>query len=135
MAHNTVTQSHPIPMPKHSGLLKRNGRFYLNVRVPQDLRSLYGQKEIIRKSLGTCDAREAISLVRFEAYKLDSEFEAKRRELKSVEALPTIQTISDREAHDMVFRWFIQLEKTSQDWWDKEGSTFDESDTELPLGK
>ncbi len=89
--------------------------------------------DVIRKSLDTSDPREAISRVRFEAYKLDSEFETKRRELKSVESPPTIQTISDREAHEMVFRWFIQLEKTSQDWWDKEGSTFDESDTELAL--
>ena len=120
-------------MPKHSGLLQRKGRFYLNVRVPKDLRSLYGQKDIIRKSLDTSDPREAISRVRFEAYKLDSKFEAKRRELKSVESPPTIRTITDREAHEMVFRWFIQLEKTSEDWWDREGSTFDESDTELAL--
>jgi hypothetical protein len=33
-------------MPKHSGLLKRKGRYYLNSRVPKDLRSLYGKQEV-----------------------------------------------------------------------------------------
>jgi hypothetical protein len=65
-------------MPRQSYLLERNGRFYLNMRVPKDLRSAYRNEEIIRKSLHTSDRREAISLVRFEAFKLDSEFEAKR---------------------------------------------------------
>jgi integrase len=123
MSHKPVTHSRPIPMPKHSGLLKRKGRFYLNVRVPKELRAAYGKQEIIRKSLGTSDPREAISRLRYEAFKLDSEFKAKQRELGKVEPPPTVLAISDREAHDLVFRWLIDQEKLSQDWWDKEGSS------------
>jgi hypothetical protein len=133
MSYNTVTHSRPIPMPRQSGLLERNGRFYLNMRVPKDLRALYGKKEIIRKSLDTSDRAEAISRVRFEAYKLDSEFEAKRRELKQVSISAPVLALNDREAHELVFRWFIDQEKVSQDWWDREGSKFDEVDTELAL--
>ncbi len=84
MSHITVTQSQPIPMPRQSGLLERRGRFYLNMRVPKELRSLYGKKEVIRKSLNASDRSEAISRVRYEAFKLDAEFKAKERELKLV---------------------------------------------------
>ena len=31
--------THLIPMPRHSGLLELNGRFYLNIRLPNDLRA------------------------------------------------------------------------------------------------
>jgi len=133
MTHIIVTQTRPIPMPRQSGLLERKGRFYLNMRVPKDLRSLYGKKEIIRKSLDTSDRGEAISRVRFEAFKLDSEFEAKRRELKNAQPPPAVLTIDDREAHALVCRWFIKQEKLSQDWWEKEGSKFEETDTEETL--
>jgi hypothetical protein len=53
-------------MPKHSGLLKRNDRFYLNMRVPKDLRPLYGKKEIIRKSPDTSERGEAIMPIELE---------------------------------------------------------------------
>ena len=133
MSHKPVTHSRPIPMPRQSGLLERNGRFYLNMRVPKDLRPLYGKKETIRKSLHTSDRGEAISLVRFEACKLDSDFQTKRRELKQLQNPSPLRSISDREAHDLVFRWFIDQEKLSEDWWDKEGSKFDEEDAALAL--
>jgi len=50
-----IEEIDPIPMPKYSGLLKRKGRFSLNVRVPKDLLFLYVQKKIIRKSLVKSD--------------------------------------------------------------------------------
>src|ERR1700722_11788754 len=99
MSHNSVTHSRPIPMPRQSGLLERNGRFYLNMRVPKDLRALYGKKEIIRKSLDTSNRAEAISRVRYKAFKVDSDFEAKRRELKNAQPFPTVLKIDDREVH------------------------------------
>ena len=133
MSHTTVTHSQPIPMPKHSGLLKRNGRYYLNVRVPKELRSLYGKKDVIRKSLGTSDQREAISLVRYEAFKLDSEFAAKRREKESAKPLPIVRTLNDREAHEMVFQWFIKQEKLSENWYFETASKMDAVDSELVL--
>ena len=125
MSHITDTQSRPIPMPRHSGLLCRKGRYYLNIRVPNDLRPLYGKQEIIRKSLGTSDHREAISKVRFEAFKLDAEFAEKRREneqaRRTAGALPQLREISEQEAHALVFRWFIGAEKLADDWWQTDG--------------
>lgn len=55
MSHTPVTQSQPLPMPRHSGLLERNGRYYLNRRVPRELLSLYHNQKVIRKSLRTSD--------------------------------------------------------------------------------
>jgi hypothetical protein len=103
-------------MPKHTGLLKRNGRYYINVRVPKDLRAVY-KTEIIRKSLKTSDHREAINLVRYEAFALDADFAAKRREMKSSQPLPIITALSDREAHEMVSRWLVEHEKLSDQWY------------------
>ncbi len=125
MSYITVTHSQPIPMPKHTGLLKRNGRYYLNVRVPKDLRSVYGM-EIIRKSLKTSGRREAINQLHYEAFALDSDFKAKRREMESAQPLPTVRTISDREAHEMVFGWFIQQETLSEQWYLETGCKMDE---------
>jgi len=119
MSHTTVTQSQPIPMPRHSGLLESKGRFHLNMRMPKELRSLYGKKEIIRKSFDTSDRSEAISRVRYEAFKLDAEFAERRRELKTAETPTAIREISDGDAHNIVFNWFINLEKLSQEWCDK----------------
>ena len=53
MAHKTDTQSCPVPMPRESFLLRRDGHYYLNRRVPTELRPLYGKTEFIRKSLKT----------------------------------------------------------------------------------
>jgi hypothetical protein len=120
-------------MPKHSGLLRRGNRYYLNFRVPKALRPLYGKSEFVRKSLGTSDPREAISLVRYEAFKLESEFKAKRREMETAEPPSTLRTLGDKEAHEMVFRWFIEQEKLSEEWWVATGCKMDEVDAESVL--
>ena len=41
MSHTNDTQIQPIPMPRHSGLIYRKGRAYLNIRIPKDIRHLY----------------------------------------------------------------------------------------------
>lgn len=112
-------------MPRQSGLLSRKGRYYLNIRVPKDLRPLYGKRDIIRKSLDTSDYREAVSLVRFEAFKLDAEFSAKRREIAAAKRAsqppPELSEVSDREAHEIVTGFFVGLEKLSHEWWEDDG--------------
>ncbi len=50
-------------MPRHTHLMRRGSRYYLNVKVPTDLRHVL-KKEIIRKSLGTSDYGTAIQRVR-----------------------------------------------------------------------
>ncbi len=112
-------------MPRQSGLLLRKGRYYLNIRVPTELRPLYGKKDIFRKSLDTSDFREAVSRIRFEAFKLEAEFEEKRRESLrakvAAEPAECLREISDQAAHALVFRWFIEQETLSQEWWENDG--------------
>jgi len=116
-------------MPKHTGLLKRNGRYYMNRRVPKDLHAVYGTK-VIRKSLKTSDHREAISQLHYEAFALDAEFTAKRREMKSSLPLPKVSALSDREAHEMVSRWLVEREKLSEQWYFEIISKMDEQEVE-----
>jgi hypothetical protein len=95
------------------------------MRVPIDLLPLYGKTEVIRRSLGTSNRQEAIHLVRFEAYKLDAEFRAKRREMeartRAEQQRPKMLEIGDRDAHDIAVQWLISLERETQDWWEQSG--------------
>jgi hypothetical protein len=48
---------------RHPRLQKRGSRYFLRVKVPTDLRSAIGKREI-RKALGTSEPREALKRVR-----------------------------------------------------------------------
>lgn len=106
-------------MPRHTHLLRRGSRYYLNVKIPKDLRAAFG-KELIRKALDTSDPNEAARLVRFESFRLDAEFAAKRREQREAierQVKPASPLkISDREAHDIVCEFFVNLEKLAEQW-------------------
>lgn len=71
-------------MPRHLGVLRRGGRYYLNFRVPTDLRAAYGKRGIIRKSLGTSDSGgcQQSPLRGFEAFRLEAGFNENGRRLK-----------------------------------------------------
>jgi len=64
-------------VPKHPRLQKRGSRFFLRVKVPTDLRSAVGKREI-RKALGTSEPREALKRVRQASAETDAMFEALR---------------------------------------------------------
>ena len=64
-------------MPKHPRLQKRGSRYFLRVKVPTDLRSVIGKREI-RKALGTSDPREALKAVRKASAETDAMFDALR---------------------------------------------------------
>jgi hypothetical protein len=49
-------------MPRHTHLLRGGSQYYVNVRVPRDLRGVVG-KDIVRRSLHTSDPREAVRRV------------------------------------------------------------------------
>ncbi len=103
-------------MPRQTGLLCRKGRYYLNIRVPKEVRPFYGKTQIIRKALGTSDYREAVREARYRAFEAESEFEAKRKILPTravVAEREKLHLLSDREAHNLVFRFLIGLEKIS----------------------
>jgi integrase len=114
-------------MPRHTGLLRRGSRYYLNVRVPKDLREAFG-KECIRESLATSDPHEAARLVRFKGFKLDTQFTDMRRKLSAAEHAKTERenrlkrvSLTDQEAHELVCKFLISMEKLSEDWWEKTG--------------
>ena len=64
-------------MPRHTHLLRRGSQYYVNVRVPKDLRGILN-KEIIRRSLQTSDLGEAVRRVRLESVRIHDEFETLR---------------------------------------------------------
>jgi integrase len=120
MSHNAVTQRLEKPM---SYMLKRNGRYYLNLRVPTELRQFY-KTVVIRESLHTSDYRKAAEEVRFEVARYTAEFQTKREQIRASRATEprvTFREMSDQEAHRLVLRWFIGMEKKSAEWWEKDG--------------
>lgn len=62
---------------RHPRLQKRGSRYFLRVKVPPDLRSAVGKREI-RKALGTSEPREALKRVRQASAETDAMFEALR---------------------------------------------------------
>ena len=120
MSHTPVTLTQPIPMPRHTHLLRRGSQYYVNVRVPKDLRGLL-KKSHIRKSLGTSDSREAVQRVRIESVRIHDEFEQMRAKLRAANKEPRdVSAISEGDAYKIALRYFNALEKMSEDWWENE---------------
>src|SRR5262249_262043 len=120
VSHRTVTLTQPIPMPRHTHLLRRGSQYYVNVRVPKDLRGIL-KKDIIRKSLHTSDPNEAVRRVRFESVKIHDEFESLRAKSDAPKTQPRdLCAIREREAYNIAFRYFTGLEKMSEHWWENE---------------
>ena len=122
-------------MPRQSGMLCREGVYYFNMRVPKDLRSLY-REEFIRRSLRTSDYHEAVREARYRAFATDAEFAEKRRKLqaeKNGSERAKLRELSQREALNLVSRYLVDLEKTSEKWWEEEGDKFDAEDREISL--
>jgi hypothetical protein len=126
VSHPTVTLTPPIPMPRHTHLLRRGSQYYVNVRVPKDLRSIL-KKDIIRKSLHTSDSREAVRRVRLESLRIHAEFENMRTKSGAEETQPRDSSaMSEHEAYNIASRYFIGLEKMSEQWWEDEASKLEE---------
>jgi integrase len=122
MSHTTVTLSQPIPMPRHTHLMQRGRRFYLNVRVPKDLRPIL-KKENIRKSLGTSDHAAAVQGVLLASLKQHTEFAELRAKLRAAKSdVPqNIERLSDDDAYRLMVKFLIQEERQSEEWWEAEG--------------
>jgi hypothetical protein len=94
-------------------LHKRGTKWYLRVRVPDDLRPIVGKGEVWR-SLRTSDASLARNLVRAESLKVSAEFDEARRKLRA--ALPstakaTPVDLTDAEVWQLVARFFASAER------------------------
>jgi hypothetical protein len=123
-------------MPRHTHLLRRGSRYYVNVKVPKDLRGVL-KKDIIRKALKTSDPREAARRVRLEALRVHTDFENERAKLrgrgKSPNGTKLLCTVSDGEARSMALRWFAHLEELAEWWWSHQGIDLSEIDFEETL--
>lgn len=76
MPHVDATQTKDN-LPVCEFLIRRNGRYSIRRRIPQDLVAHYGKAEIT-KALGTSDPKVAAQLCRTEAVRLDQEWDAIR---------------------------------------------------------
>jgi hypothetical protein len=113
-------------MPRHTHLLRRGSQYYVNVRVPKDLRGILN-KEIIRRSLQTSDLGEAVRRVRLESVRIHDEFETLRAKSRPEKTQPTsLSAISEREAYTIALRYFTGLEKMSEHWWENEAPKLEE---------
>jgi hypothetical protein len=78
---------------RHPRLQKRGSRYFLRVKVPTDLRSAVGKREV-RKALGTSEPREALKRVRQASAETDAMFEALRGKVAAnVAALAPASTV------------------------------------------
>jgi hypothetical protein len=126
MSHQTDTLTQPIPMPRQTHLLRRGSRYYLNVKVPKDLRAVFKQP-IIRKALNTSDPHEAARRVRFESLRVHADFENEQTKLRADTVLPKqLSAISTGDAYDLVFRYFKGLEEMSEHWWENKARKLNE---------
>ena len=113
-------------MPGYSRLFRRGATYYFRVGVPNELRKAIGKTEII-KSLRTTNFQEAKRLVAFESADADARFISARGKLKPIEqSLIHVPALSDAEIHRLVFEWFIDIEKHSEEWWATSGQSLDE---------
>ena len=131
-------------MPKHPHILKRDGRYYYRRRIPADLvqAGCYGKAKDIKRSLKTGDLATANRLAMTEAVRLDTEFDAKRRELRQAApfakfaiaansgdspATRKLSDLSEIERRDFIIRAFIAHEKqeTGCRSWDSDPVTRD----------
>lgn len=115
MTHYTVTPDSNSPMPRQQGLLQRGSRWYLNIRVPKDLREALG-KEHVRQALDTSDYKEARRKTSFELARWMAHFEEQRNKLARMNPITAtgkprpLGVVDDQEAFAMVLRFFVQLE-------------------------
>ncbi len=96
-------------MAKQPRLHRRGARFYVRVRVPDDLRDIIGRREI-KYSLGTADYREALERVRLASATIDGQFAEARRKA----TIEPTRTLTEFEAEQLVLRWFHVADRKSE---------------------
>jgi len=101
-------------MPREPGLLRRNGIYYLNIRIPKRLLPLYGGREFIRKTLQTSDYKMASLRAKRARLKLQQKEEARKQREEALAALPPRERrLTEARRNEFVRRYFIELERAS----------------------
>jgi len=101
-------------MPKIPGLQRRRLTYYLRVRVPQELVSLYKKKEIVC-SLETRDYETARKRVHKKRAIIEAEFDEKLHQIKA--AASNSDILSGYSAHDLeglTLRWMAERQKRAK---------------------
>ncbi len=96
-------------MGKQPRLHRRGARFYVRVRVPDDLRDIIGRREV-KYSLHTADHGEALVKVRLASAQIDAQFAEARRNATTE---PT-RTLTEFEAEQLVLRWFHDADRVAE---------------------
>jgi integrase len=98
-------------MRRSSWLFCRNGRYYLRARVPQDIISIIGKREI-KRSLHTSERAEGLERLAAEAAEVSELFAAARRKIKA-EVEKLIPDLTDHESKRLAYLWFRKTERES----------------------
>ena len=93
-------------MGKYPRLQRRGNRYYLRAKVPDELVSILGRREIVR-SLGVGDYRDAVNRLQLKSIKVDAEFAEARRKL----TLRPITELSDFDLTQMAVLWLHRAEQ------------------------
>lgn len=101
-------------MSKQSHLLRREGHFYVNRKVPKDLVPVLGV-HLIRYALGTSEHKQAVERVRLESAKIDARFAAARRKLNGHRLTHPVTNLTETEVEQMALLWFSDRERSARD--------------------
>jgi hypothetical protein len=113
-------------MPRCQALLRRGSQYYLNLKVPAVLQSVFGKQ--IRRSLLTSD----YSIARREVIRrLDEQlekFDQARRAMKAgghlkeaPPAIPSLGALEPKQAHTIAARYLALEERKFREWMETEG--------------
>ncbi|MFT2212348.1 DUF6538 domain-containing protein [Rhizobium giardinii] len=99
-------------MAKVPGLVRRGNTYTFRKRVPSDLVSVLGQKEV-KIALGTTDYKEAAKKARHEASDLDKKWDKDREALKRGEKISAKGAVTEAEIRRAVIGNFWREEQTA----------------------
>ncbi|MNS16530.1 hypothetical protein D3C72_481830 [compost metagenome] len=115
MAKHPASVTHDAEGPLPTGLLRRNGRYYIRRRVPLDLVDHFRKAEIVR-ALGTANPTEGRERLAVEWVKLDHRF----RELRT--------NRPERSAAKVQTGWPHNLTQDQFEDWERRDAEFAEED-------
>ncbi|MHB1079520.1 MAG: DUF6538 domain-containing protein [Prosthecobacter sp.] len=120
MGHYIETPDELQKVPGHTRLHRRGSRYYIRAKVPIDLQTVMKRKEL-KKALKTSDYREAVRLVKLESARFDALFDDARDVVnRGAQGAKRLSSMSEAQAMQLVTRWFLDVEKKSEDWYDRE---------------
>jgi len=79
------------------------------------------KRKELKKALKTSDYREAVRLVKLESARFDALFDDARDVVnRGAQDGKRLSSMSEAQAMQLVSRWFLDVEKKSEDWYDRQ---------------